>query len=130
MADSGTLSTVASITSGFGVAMLFFRIQRELQMGKEGEPVWIPMADWLLVCATLVSLLLVILPLVALSAPEGLLLRLPSAACSASSILVAGYILSILAHYRLLFGRKRTGPRSEVNDAREGVSASRVRESR
>jgi hypothetical protein len=111
MPDPGTLSTVASITSGFGVAMLFFRIQRELQMGREGEIVWIPVADWLLVCATLVSLLLVILPLVALSPAAGVLNRLPQAACAASSILVAGYILSILAHYRLLFGRKRTGPR-------------------
>jgi hypothetical protein len=97
--------------------MLFFRIQRELQMGKEGEPVWIPLADWLLVCATLVSLLLVILPLVALTAAAGVLRRLPAAACSASSVLVAGYILSILAHYRLLFGRKRTGPRANPEPA-------------
>jgi hypothetical protein len=117
VADPGTLSTVASIPSGFGVTMLFFRIQRELQMGKEGEPVWIPLADWLLVCATLVSLLLVILPLVALTVPAGTLHRLPAAACSASSVLVACYILSILAHYRLLFRRKRPGPRSNPEPA-------------
>jgi hypothetical protein len=69
------------------------------------------------VCATLVSLLLVILPLVAVTASAGILHRLPAAACSASSVLVAGYILSILAHYRLLFGRKRAGPRSNPEPA-------------
>jgi hypothetical protein len=42
MADPGTLSTIASIISAFGAAMLFFRIQRELQMRKSGERVWLP----------------------------------------------------------------------------------------
>ena len=111
MSDSGTLSTVASIISGFGVAMLFFRIQRELQMQEKDEPIWIPAADWLLIGATLVSLLLVILPIVAVNKDFPVAYRLASSACAASSILVAGYILSILAHYRLLFGRQRTGPR-------------------
>jgi uncharacterized membrane protein len=117
LADSGTLSTVASITSGFGVAMLFFRIQRELQMGERDEIVWIPQADWLLIAATLVSLLLVILPLVSLDLRNTSLINLPAAACSASSMLLAGYILSILAHYRLLFGRKRSGPRENPEPA-------------
>ena len=37
--------------------MLFFRIQRELDMKKQGERIWLPVADWLLVAATVVSLL-------------------------------------------------------------------------
>jgi len=62
--DRGTLATIASIISAFGVPMLYFRIERELRMRKKEEIVWLPAADWLLVGATLVSLLLVIVPLV------------------------------------------------------------------
>jgi hypothetical protein len=104
--DRGTLATIASIISAFGVPMLYFRILRELQMRDEGEPVWLPVADWLLVGATLVSLLLVIVPLVTL--PD---VRLPAAASGAAAIMVAGYVLAILGHYRIFFGQKRTGPR-------------------
>ena len=51
--DSGTLANVASVIGAFGAAMLFFRIQRELQMRKAGERVWLPLADWLIFAATL-----------------------------------------------------------------------------
>jgi hypothetical protein len=107
MDDPGTLSTIASIISAFGAAMLFFRIQRELQMGEKAERVWLPVADWLLVGATLLSLLFVIVPLVIFSAH-----RLPSGASGAAAVLVAGYVFAILAHYRILFGANRSGPRS------------------
>jgi hypothetical protein len=117
MTDSGTLSTVASIIAGFGVAMLFFRIQRELHMGERDETVWIPQADWLLIAATLISIVLVILPLVSLDLRGSKVAKLPYSACAASSVLLAGYVLSILAHYRLLFGRKRSGPRDNPEPA-------------
>jgi hypothetical protein len=94
--------------------MLFFRIQRELAMGEEGEIIWLPMADWLIVAATLMCLLLVIVPLVAGVDAKGL----PAAASGSAAILVAGYILAILGHYRILFrhewlfwGKLREGPR-------------------
>ena len=111
MADHGTLSTVASIVSGFGVAMLFFRIQRELHMKDRHEQDWIPKSDLLLIAATLISLLFVILPIVSLNVEHTQLLRIPAAACAATAVLVSGYIFSILAHYRLLFGRGRSGRR-------------------
>lgn len=117
MADSGTLSTVASIIAGFGVAMLFFRIQRELHMGERDETVWIPQADWLLIAATLISIVLVILPLVSIDLRDSAVAKVPYSACAASSVLLAGYVLSILAHYRLLFGRKRSGPRDNPEPA-------------
>jgi uncharacterized membrane protein len=117
MPDSDTLASIASIIAGFGVAMLFFRIQRELQMHKEGETIWIPHADWLLISATLVSLLLVILPLIAFDPSSSLQTRLPTAACAASALMVAGYIFGILAHYRLIFGKKRSGPRENPEPA-------------
>ncbi len=87
----GMLADIASIIAGFGSAMLFFRIERELRMGTKNEVAWIPWADRLLIAATLVSLLLVIFPVVALSSRPGLLENLPAAGCAATSIMVAGY---------------------------------------
>jgi hypothetical protein len=104
--DPGTLATIASIISAFGTSMLVFRIQRELEMRQKGEQNWIAWADWLLVSAVFVSLLLVIVPLLTIRQT-----RLPAAGAVAAAIMVAGYVPAILAHYRLVFGRKRTGQR-------------------
>ena len=110
--DSGTLANFASVIGAFGAAILIFRIQRELHMGEQGERVWIPLADWLIIIATLVSLLLVIIPLVTVDAASPHYLKLPMAACGAAAVLVSGYVFAILAHYRIFFGRSRTGSRS------------------
>jgi hypothetical protein len=114
IAEIGTsdLLTVASILSAFGSAMLFFRIQRELTMHERVEILWIPWADWLLIGATLISLLAVILPIF-LSAGS----RLPLAAITAATVLVAGYVIAILAHYRLFLGFGRQGPRTNPEPA-------------
>ena len=117
MADVATLATVASVIAGFGAAILVFRIQRELQAHEQLEPQWIPWADRLLVVATLVALLLVLLPLVAASNRPGYMAQLPAAACTAAICMVAGYILAILAHYRLIVGRRRSGPRANPEPA-------------
>jgi uncharacterized membrane protein len=107
--DAGTLATIASVISAFGAAMLFFRIQRELDMGKQGERIWLPVADWLLVAATLMCLLFVLVPLVSYSATKlpASAIKLSAAAAGSAAILVAGYVFSILAHYRILFGYER-----------------------
>lgn len=112
--DAATLATIGSVIAAFGAAMLFFRIQRELHMDVQGERIWIPWSDRLLIVATLACLLLVLVPI---TLSVGLLL--PTVATAASSVMVAGYILAILAHYRIILGRRfilwgdrRTGPRS------------------
>lgn len=122
MADDSILATIASIIAGFGAAMLFFRIQRELQMSKNNEVTWIPWADWLLIFATIFSLLMVIFPIVTVSSRSGILKSLPAAGCSAASIMVTGYILGILAHYRLIFGRNRSGPRESPEPAEKIIA--------
>jgi hypothetical protein len=121
MPDAATLTTIASIVSGFGIAMLFFRIQRELQIREQLEVNWIPWADRLLIAATLISLLLVIFPLVAFSATSTVVLRFASASCAAASLMVAGYVFGILAHYRLLLGKHREGPRQNPEPAERVV---------
>lgn len=84
MADASSLATIASIISAFGGAMLFFRIQRELAMQGAGEPIWIPWADRLLIAATLISLLLVVVPMRAAGPPTTLA---PFATCCSDNCL-------------------------------------------
>jgi steroid 5-alpha reductase family enzyme len=121
MADVGTLGTIASIIAGFGGAMLLFRLQRELQMQQEAEVPWIPWADRLLIFATLIALLLVLLPLVATTNRPSVMAHLPAAGCTAALILMAGYILAILAHYQLFLGAGRRGPRGNPEPAERVV---------
>jgi len=120
--DPGTLATVASVVAGFGVAMLFFRIQRELQIREKVEPQWIPWADRLLIGATLASVLLVLLPVLAFPQQEPAL-RTAVAVCAGLAILIAGYVFGILAHYRLVLGRHRntTHPERENPEPAERV---------
>ena len=89
--DASTLASIASVIAAFGSAMIIFRVQREEQMRSEGERVWLPLADWLLVVATLSCLLLIILPISA-----GFPFRLPAAASAASAVVVAGCLPSSL----------------------------------
>ena len=116
MPDAATLATIASIISGFGVTALVFRIQRELEMARRGEQTWITWADRLLIGAVLISLLLVVLPLASFPGSPRIL-KLAASMCSASTVLVGGYIPSILAHYRLAFGRNRVGLRDNPEPA-------------
>ena len=98
MVEPGALATIASIVAALGTAMLFFRSQRELL----GSPQSIPWAERLLLCATLSSLWLVLLPLVALNHASPWVAALERAACAASTIMVSGYVFAILGHYRSL----------------------------
>ena len=112
MANVGALATIASVIAGFGAAMLVFRIQPA-----QDQLHWIPWADRLLVAATLISLLLVLLPLTAGGNRLGICAQLPAAACAAAVTLMAGYVLALLAHYRLILGRGRSGVRSNPEPA-------------
>jgi len=113
MADVGALATIASVIAAVGCALLVLRVQRELQ----GEIRRISWAEWLLICAILAALLLVLLPLAACGNRPGHFADLPGAGCSAAIVLIAGYVFSFLAHYRLLFGGQRTGPHANPEPA-------------
>jgi len=58
--------TVASILSGFGVTVFMFRIQRELHVRDTHLqwPNWLAWADYLVLAAIVLSLILVVLPIV------------------------------------------------------------------
>lgn len=112
MIDSSTLTQVASIIAGFGAAALVFRIQRELEMQKEGEANWIAFTDWLLIIATFFCLVFAIVPLMLFTKPPMQVITFVRGICAASALMVGGWVFGILAHYRLILGKNRSGPRT------------------
>ena len=102
--------TVASILSGFGISVFMFRIQRELRVRDEHPewPNWLAWADYLILAAILLSLLLVVLPLTAIAEPGRLAYSVAAGSCAAASLLVAAYPFAILDHYRIEIGTWRT----------------------
>ena len=102
--------TVASILAGFGVTVLMFRIQRELQVVNEPDDpqlTWLSWADWLVVGSITLSLIGVVVPLVAVSEPKQWSYALAAASCTAASLLLAAYPFAIVDHYRLVWGKTR-----------------------
>jgi hypothetical protein len=102
--------TVASILSGFSISVFMFRIQRELRVRDDHPdwPNWLAWADYLILEAILLSLLLVVLPLMAIAEPGRLAYSVAAGSCAAASILVAAYPFAILDHYRIEIGTWRT----------------------
>jgi hypothetical protein len=101
MIDPGTVVTVAGILSGFGITVMMFRIQRELERRGRFDHVsrghrfaW---ADWLVIVPVSASLLVVAM-VMTLGAGRAVL-RFATALCSGSASLMAGYLPAILAHY-------------------------------
>jgi len=121
--DAEHLATVSSLIAGLGIAMLFFRIQRELQMHTQGKPIWIPWADWLLVGATVLCLGMVLLPIVSGVLQPIARIRVAASAASAGVVLVIGYVFSILAHYRLILSFGRTGLRDNPEPSEAALVA-------
>jgi len=91
------VATIAAIVAGFGVAMLFFRIDRELEVDEGGRQIWIPWADWLLIGATLCAIVIVLLPLLLFAESDTFGHRVPTAGCAAALTSLVGYVLGILA---------------------------------
>jgi len=117
MVDNSTLAQIASIIAGFGATMLYFRIQRELEMREKGEQDWMPWADSVLMSATIIALTGGVLPVLLNLFSPAFATTLARASCAAATLLLTGYIPSILAHYRLLFGQNRAGPRDNPEPA-------------
>jgi uncharacterized RDD family membrane protein YckC len=73
-------------------------------MEEKGETLWLPWADWLILIAVLLCVAFVT-ALLARVTP--LRIAIASATGAAAIVLEAGYIPSILAHYRTFFGKQR-----------------------
>ncbi len=98
--------TVASILSGFCISVFMFRIQRELGVRDRHPtwPNWLAWADYLVIATIVLSLLMVVLPLIALPEPSELVFSIAAGTCAATSILMLAYPFAILDHYRIEIG--------------------------
>jgi hypothetical protein len=108
MADqirAGDLIALAAIIIGFGSTIVALRIQREVAMEEAGEPLWFPWSDWLILLAIALCVAFVISLLGKITPCR---ITLACAAGASAIVLEAGYIPSILAHYRIWFGKERT----------------------
>jgi len=117
--------TVASILSGFGISVFMFRIQRELRVrdANPRSPNWLAWADYLILSAIVLSLLLVVLPLMAIAEPGRLVFSIAAGSCAAAALLVAAYPFAILDHYRIEIGtwRTREGERPQERHKSEPI---------
>lgn len=111
--DLRVIATTAAIITGFGSAAFIFRLRRELEMERSGEPIWLPWADRLLLSAILISVFFVLLPIFVLEPGAGLI-RAIRALLAASLVLMGGYFPAVLAHYRMILGGARTRPRRQT----------------
>jgi hypothetical protein len=78
VASPEVLTTIGSITVGFGANLLLFRIGRELTMQTKQERAWLPWCDKLPPGSTLVSALLVLLPILLFHDSATLSERIPT----------------------------------------------------
>ncbi len=101
--------TVASILTGFCISVFMFRIQRELGVRDRHPdwPNWLAWADYLIIATIVLSVVLVILPLVAVPAPGRLIYSIAAGSCAAASLLLLAYPFAILDHYRIEIGTWR-----------------------
>jgi hypothetical protein len=120
MADTQVLAGVAAIVIAAGGPMLFFRVQRELEMWRRGERTWIPVADWMLLGATFTAIVLVLLPILLFDDSELLGKRVPTAGCAAALVALVGYGPALLAHYRI-GSANNTKPRKNPEPAETGI---------
>lgn len=102
--------TVASILTGFSISVFMFRIQRELGVRDRHPnwPNWLAWADYLIITSIVLSVVLVILPLVAVPDPGRVIYSIAAASCASASILLLAYPFAILDHYRIEIGTWRT----------------------
>ena len=120
--------TVASLLSGFGITVFMFRIDRELQVRREHPewPNWLSWADYLVIANIVISLVLVVIPLVAVPEPGPVQYSIAGGGCAAAAILQLGYPFAILDHYRIEIGTWRTKQGESPHERHKGEPVERV----
>src|ERR1043165_5789430 len=111
----GDLISAAAIIVGFGVTVIMFRVQRELFVLEtlRRTPLWLSWADYLILSSVTLAVFGVIVPMLAFGNRYRILVSTAAGICVAAVILQAGFIPSILAHYRIELGARREGPRDK-----------------
>ncbi|HEY1982180.1 MAG TPA: hypothetical protein VGH13_19070 [Xanthobacteraceae bacterium] len=109
------LIAVSAIVVGFSITAIMFRIQRELYVLETLNigALWLAWADYLIVASVILAVFGGTVPLLLWPTPSNFLTALAAASCAGALVLQAGYIPSILAHYRIQLGAGRKGPRAK-----------------
>ena len=112
MGSEGIISACA-IVAGFGVTAIMFRVQRELYVREvlKEKTVWLAWADYLVLGSVVLAVFGATVPLLAASKTPRPVAAVAAASCIAALVLLAGYVPSILAHYRIELGARREGSR-------------------
>ncbi len=120
--------TVASILTGFYISVFMFRIQRELGVRDRHPdwPNWLAWADYLIMATIVLSVVLVILPLVAVPAPGRFIYSVAAGSCAAASLLLLAYPFAILDHYRIEIGTWRTKQGESPHARHKGEPLERI----
>lgn len=109
------LIAVSAIVVGFSMTAIMFRIQRELYVREtlKLDILWLAWADYLVLGSIFLAVFGATVPLLLWPATTNALTALAAASCAAALVLQAGYIPSILAHYRIELSARRKGPRAK-----------------
>lgn len=106
----------AGIVFAFQIQMVRWRIDRELRMEAESERVWFPLCDWLNLLSMMVTAAFVfVLPMLGWPTTDGALV-LARTGFGLSVVLLIGYLLALIGHYRLFFPRKGPRPLSTLQE--------------
>jgi hypothetical protein len=102
--------TIAGVVLGIAVAILLFRLARELYMDEREETVWVAYAERVVVAAALLSTTVLVLAVFGVTSRPAAVL-IPRAATLAGVVLLMGYVPAILAHYRFIGSAERSSTR-------------------
>ena len=119
----------SAIVAGFGVTAIMFRVQRELYVLEvlKVKTLWLAWADYLVLASVLLAVFGGTVPILLLPSVPRSVLAIGASSCVAALVLLAGYVPSILAHYRIGLGATRQGPRAKGEPVERGfVIASSV----
>jgi hypothetical protein len=100
------LVTIAGVMLGIGIAIMLFRLSRELAMRERRERNWLAYSELLVVGACILSAIVLLLPVFGAQSRQVTVL-LPRSAILAGVVMLIGYIPGILAHYRFIGGKRR-----------------------
>jgi hypothetical protein len=105
--------SASAIIAGFGVTAIMFRVQRELYVREvlNIKILWLAWADYLILASVALAVFGATVPMLAVPNAPRPLVSVAASSCVAALFLLAGYVPSILAHYRIQLGAEREGPR-------------------
>ena len=107
----------AGIIFAFQIQMVRWRIDREVSMEAQAERTWLPLCDYLNLVSMIVTAFFVFVgPILILDGDATASVGLAKYGVGLTAIFLIGYLVSLLGHYRLLWGGAGSRPRVPVQE--------------